>query len=88
MKYWRTPLDIEEISGKKYRIVIIEERCKGCNFCIEYCPQDELKIATYFNAKGYHPPVCENPEKCLGCGFCEIICPEFCIFVEEEDKKD
>ena len=88
MKYWRTPLDIEDRPKKKYRILIIEDRCKGCNFCIEYCPQKILEAAVYFNAKGYHPPVYEDPGMCMGCDFCQIICPEFCIFVKEEDGKD
>ena len=38
------------------QIVILEERCKGCGFCVEYCPHQVLAVAKRYNAKGYHPP--------------------------------
>jgi 2-oxoglutarate ferredoxin oxidoreductase subunit delta len=37
-------------------IVIIEERCKGCKFCIEFCPKDVLEEGKKFNARGIRPP--------------------------------
>jgi len=33
-------------------IVILEERCKGCGFCVEYCPHNVLIVATRYNPKG------------------------------------
>jgi 2-oxoglutarate ferredoxin oxidoreductase subunit delta len=59
---------------------IISERCKGCGFCVEYCPMDVLEISIEYNTKGYHPPVVKKPESCVNCGLCEMICPDFSIW--------
>lgn len=59
---------------------IIEERCKGCGYCIEFCPRDILAFSQRFNAKGYHPPRVAKPGECVNCRYCEIICPEFAIY--------
>ncbi len=80
MKYWRTPLDLQDIQVSKGRVVIIEDRCKGCEFCVVYCPRDVLRISESFNAKGYHPPEVADESQCVNCHFCEVICPDFAIF--------
>ena len=61
------------------KIVVEWERCKGCGFCVEFCPTDALSLSEEFNKKGYHPPVADEA-KCLDCGFCELVCPEFSIY--------
>jgi len=81
MRYWRKPLDLERIKIPHGEIHIIEERCKGCGFCIEFCPRGVLEKSEEFNTKGYHPPRVKDEEACVGCGFCEMLCPEFAIFV-------
>lgn len=70
----------------KGEIHIIKERCKGCGFCIDYCPNKVLEFSEEFNEKGYHPPEVINPDKCVCCGFCEEICPDFAIFVIQSDE--
>ena len=81
------PFGFKKPSSPLGTIIIIEDRCKGCGFCVEFCPQDVLELSDKFNKKGYHPPYMKQPEKCVDCGFCRMICPEFAIFpvaVEEE----
>ncbi len=56
------------------------ELCKGCGFCIEFCPTGVLEVSAEFNSKGYHPPRAGKPEACTGCGLCGIYCPDFAIF--------
>lgn len=82
MKYWRVPLDTNELEIARGTVHIIEDRCKGCGYCIEYCPREILEFSNTFNAKGYHPPIVKNGE-CLNCHYCELLCPEFAIFSVE-----
>ena len=74
------PFGFDKPSTIKGEILVIEDRCKGCSFCVEYCPNDVLELSDKFNPKGYHPPVVIKPEACVNCGFCRMICPEFAIY--------
>jgi 2-oxoglutarate ferredoxin oxidoreductase subunit delta len=82
VKYWRRPLDADTVKSPRGRIYVIKELCKGCGFCVEYCPRDVLELSQEFNKKGYHPPVAIHEENCVSCGLCELICPEFAIYAE------
>jgi 2-oxoglutarate ferredoxin oxidoreductase subunit delta len=62
-------------------IHIIPDRCKGCGFCIEFCPRDVLEFSEEINVKGYHPPTVKNEASCVDCTLCTLICPDFAIFV-------
>jgi 2-oxoglutarate ferredoxin oxidoreductase subunit delta len=67
---------------------IIEVRCKGCGYCIEFCPKHVLGFSDRFNEKGYYIPVEKLPEECSGCGMCQMICPDFAIFLVEEKEPE
>ncbi len=86
MKTWRIPLDREQSKPPIGEIHIIENRCKGCGLCVEYCPREVLKMSDSFNQKGYHPPYVTEPPGCVACGFCEEVCPEFAIFCEKKQE--
>ena len=57
MVLWRQPLDSDRILITHGIVHIIDDRCKGCGFCIEFCPQDVLALSNETNARGYYPPV-------------------------------
>jgi 2-oxoglutarate ferredoxin oxidoreductase subunit delta len=77
--------DVKDIKGEVH---IKKSDCKGCAFCVEYCPRDVLVMSEEFNQKGYHPPVVAKREECCYCKLCEAICPEFAIFVTEMDEEE
>jgi 2-oxoglutarate ferredoxin oxidoreductase subunit delta len=61
-------------------VTINAELCKGCGFCIEFCPAGVLEFSSEFNGKGYHFPRAVKPEACTGCDLCGFYCPDFAIF--------
>jgi len=83
LKFWRTPLDHDQIIIPRGRITVIPARCKGCGLCETYCPRHVLAMSLTFNAKGYHIPEVRDAEACVACGLCQIMCPEFSIYVTE-----
>lgn len=87
MKFWREPLDIQDVKVTRGEVHVIRERCKGCEFCISYCSREVLVMSTKFNRKGYHYPEIQAPKLCVNCHFCEVICPEFAIFSTEAEEE-
>ncbi|MGD8458219.1 MAG: 4Fe-4S binding protein [Anaerolineales bacterium] len=82
MSYWRQPLDQDRIQISFGIVHVIEERCKGCGICVEFCPKKVLAISKQSNSKGYFPPKIEN-DNCINCGLCTLLCPDFAIYVED-----
>jgi len=83
MRFWRKPLDFDQIVIPHGEVIIINDRCKGCGFCAEYCPKGVLVMSDQFNVKGYHPPKVIKSGECVNCNLCEMICPEFAIYSVE-----
>ena len=83
MSYWRQPLDRDRIQISHGIVHIIDDRCKGCGFCIEFCPQGVLSLSDRTNAKGYHPPEIIPETICVNCGLCALLCPDFAIYIED-----
>ena len=82
MKYWREPLDLKDVRVPHGEIHVLAERCKGCGYCVEFCPRGVLEMTKELNLKGYTLAAVAAEGKCLGCGLCSILCPEFAVHVE------
>ena len=83
MSYWRQPLDRDRIQISHGIVHIIDDRCKGCGFCIEFCPRSVLTISGRTNSKGYHPPEVADQLLCTNCNLCALLCPDFAIYVTD-----
>lgn len=67
---------------KTVAVTVDESRCKACELCITFCPEDVLALALErFNALGYTPVVAVRPERCTGCAHCARMCPEAAITI-------
>ena len=86
----RTPMDLEQASVPLGVVHVIAERCKECNFCINYCPTEVLVYSEDINSRGYHYPViAEGKESaCVLCKFCDLICPELAIHTTGPDDTE
>ncbi len=62
-------------------IVILQERCKSCGFCVDTCPLGCIVIDTTINSQGYHPARFEGNGRCTGCCLCAEVCPDTAIEV-------
>jgi 2-oxoglutarate ferredoxin oxidoreductase subunit delta len=62
------------------------ETCKGCELCIEACPQESLALSPKINGQGYHYTVLVK-DNCTGCINCALVCPDAVITVYRENKK-
>ncbi|MCD6407293.1 4Fe-4S binding protein [Candidatus Aerophobetes bacterium] len=67
-------------------IKIDRKRCKGCGFCVKFCPKNLIFLDTNFNTKGYHPAVFKENSSCTGCGICALVCPDTAITVYVKKK--
>lgn len=75
----KAPADHPEASPKG-TIYLSDDHCKGCSYCVAFCPTGALAMSGRMNRKGYHLPELVHPEKCNGCDMCGLFCPDFAIF--------
>ncbi len=78
------PSVIKEYTGECQKgsvtIIIDERRCKNCDVCVQFCPNDVLELRD-FKAK------VKALEKCTKCMRCELLCPDFAIYVIDLDEE-
>jgi 2-oxoglutarate ferredoxin oxidoreductase subunit delta len=71
----------------KGTIQVDELLCKGCELCVNACPQHVLSLAQdRLTPKGYHPAALTS-DGCTGCTICAVVCPEAAITVYREVQK-
>lgn len=60
--------------------------CKGCEYCVKYCPTKILEMGTERNKKGHFFVKVTDEEKCTVCAICALMCPEAAIEITKEDS--
>ncbi len=68
-------------------IKLNEIMCKGCSFCVKYCPQHILELGKERNRKGHFFPHLTDGDKCVSCAICAVICPEGAIEIESGEEE-
>lgn len=68
----------------KGQVHVDVDRCKGCELCVQVCPQSVLAMSAWINTKGFHPVEAAVPDKCNGCTLCATICPDVVLRIERE----
>jgi len=67
-----------DVRGK---IIIDKDKCKGCEYCIIYCPKKCIELSHAINVRGVNFAVFSKPQECIACRICAQMCPEVCIEV-------
>lgn len=77
-----------KLTTNRGEVYIEKEICKGCSFCVEFCPKNILEMSKEYNRKGYHHPRAKEDHDCIHCQLCAAICPEFAIHVVRKDEEE
>ncbi|MFQ5830835.1 MAG: 4Fe-4S dicluster domain-containing protein [Candidatus Methylomirabilia bacterium] len=75
-------------SAGKWDVVVSEDMCKACSFCLNICPVDVFAWRQAANRIGWFPMYVAHEEHCIGCMLCYQICPDFCIHVGLKEARE
>ena len=62
------------------------DTCKGCELCVDACPQESMAMSKEINTLGYHYAVLIK-DNCTGCINCALVCPDAVITVYRTRKE-
>jgi 2-oxoglutarate ferredoxin oxidoreductase subunit delta len=66
-------------------VEIDPSKCKGCELCVAYCPEETLAMSEEVSPRGFLLPY-EAKDNCTGCQQCARICPDVAITVYRMKK--
>jgi len=81
-------LDKNDLRRPTAEIHLVKDQCKGCGYCIEYCPKKVFEESDEINARGVRPPRIVDESMCILCQFCTTICPDFAVYVIEKKSDE
>lgn len=73
---------IFEYQQGKATLRVRRDWCKGCDICIEACPEQILALDEL--DKVYVTDI----DRCIFCGICAERCPDFCFELEREESSE
>ncbi len=68
-----------KVAGSK--VDVDKTKCKGCQYCLIYCPKHCFKMSEDVNRHGVHYAEFIGKAECISCGLCAAVCPDICITV-------
>lgn len=72
---------------KPQRVQLVQldpERCRGCELCLEICPNELFAPGQEPNAQGYFPVQMNYADYCINCLRCVQICPDLAFDVPKQ----
>ncbi|MHC4480002.1 MAG: 4Fe-4S dicluster domain-containing protein [Planctomycetota bacterium] len=73
------------MSRRRFEVIILEDFCKGCGLCVEFCEPGKLYISPRPNRKGVQTAQVNAEPDCTGCLRCATICPDAAVRVERAE---
>jgi 2-oxoglutarate ferredoxin oxidoreductase subunit delta len=73
---------------KTIDIKLNKELCKGCGYCVEFCPRRVFMSSNASSQRGVTPPDIDDKARCTDCGLCVMLCPELAISIERDVRAD
>jgi 2-oxoglutarate ferredoxin oxidoreductase subunit delta len=73
---------VEQLQRTSTNDVVVDfDKCKGCGYCVAFCPRKILGIAGQVNRIGCAPAevIKERARECTGCMACTTMCPDAAI---------
>jgi 2-oxoglutarate ferredoxin oxidoreductase subunit delta len=67
---------------------IDEQMCKGCELCIDACPENVLFMSEKTNAQGVAYAEFETDGICTACQSCAIMCPDSAIRIYKYENRE
>ena len=64
------------------KILLDQEKCKGCYYCVSACKKEALYITEKINKKGFKV-VAVDEERCIACAACYEVCPDLVFEIKE-----
>jgi Pyruvate/2-oxoacid:ferredoxin oxidoreductase delta subunit/DNA-binding Lrp family transcriptional regulator len=68
------------LGRSRYQATVDEEKCTGCQDCVERCPFDAIEMKKPANSKKLKASIIN--EKCMGCGVCIVGCEQRALTYE------
>lgn len=65
------------------RILIDQESCKACGYCVHFCPRHALSFSDELNSQSF-TPVTVDEGACVYCGTCYTVCPDMVFTIRKE----
>lgn len=77
------------MSRQRGKVEVDHRRCKGCELCVDVCPQKVLHLSKEIGPFGHYPAVFDESERhCTACRLCVIVCPDVAMTLYALDPAD